>query len=62
MLQTYWNTNNGNYRATDYTSAFLGYWTDGGACYYYWKETGETYEETLLNAKLYGDQMKLPYK
>jgi hypothetical protein len=61
-LQAYYQTRNSPYRESDFTSDYLGYWTDGGACYYYWTETGQTYEETILSAKLYADNINIPYR
>ncbi|KAK7471361.1 hypothetical protein BaRGS_00035999 [Batillaria attramentaria] len=50
------------YRKTDQTINYLGYWTDGGAYYYYDTEPGKNYEQTILDVKTYADSLSLPYR
>lgn len=49
-------------RDKDLTINYLGYWTDNGAYYYYMTEANKTYEDTMLDAKAYADQLRLPYR
>ncbi|KAK2183903.1 hypothetical protein NP493_292g00003 [Ridgeia piscesae] len=50
------------YRDSDLTVKYLGYWTDNGAYYYYHTEKNKTYEQTILDVKVYADMLKLPYR
>ena len=49
MMQQAYNRNN-YYRLNDITIKYLGYYTDGGAYYYYNTQAGLNYEETMLAA------------
>ncbi|XP_025087035.1 uncharacterized protein LOC112559815 isoform X2 [Pomacea canaliculata] len=50
------------YRQADLTLNYIGYWTDGGAYYYYATEPNKTYEQTILDIKNYADSVSLPYR
>ncbi|XP_071835062.1 uncharacterized protein [Apostichopus japonicus] len=50
------------YSKNDVTLNYIGYWTDGGAYYYYNTEPNKTYEETMLDIKIYADALNIPYK
>ncbi|CAH1776345.1 unnamed protein product, partial [Owenia fusiformis] len=54
-----WNL---NAMKNDITINYLGYWTDNGAYYYYNTVPNRTYEETILDAKAYGDKLGIPYR
>lgn len=41
--------------------AYLGYWTDNGAYYYYKTEPGMNYEDTLLAVKADADRLGVPF-
>jgi hypothetical protein len=41
--------------------AYLGYWTDNGAYYYYKTEKGMNYEDTLLKVKQDAEERGIPY-
>jgi hypothetical protein len=56
-MQRAYNRDN-KYRLNDITIKYLGYYTDGGAYYYYNTEPGVNYEETILN--IY-KKIDLPY-
>ena len=49
-------------RADDITTHYLGYWTDGGAYYYYNTERNKTYEQTIFDLKDYFEQEQIPFK
>ncbi|XP_070579108.1 uncharacterized protein [Ptychodera flava] len=49
-------------RDSDFTANYLGYWTDGGAFYYYHTEPGKNYEETMMDVKAYTDSANIPYR
>lgn len=50
------------YRESDLTNNYIGYWTDNGAFYYYNTEDGKNYQQTILDVKTYAEKMKLPYR
>ena len=57
----------GNKRRTaptqDFQTAYLSYWNDNGAYYYYHTEPGKNYEQTMLDAKSYLlETAKLPVR
>ncbi len=43
------------------TTSHLGYATDNGAFYYYNVETGESYEQTLIDTQAYWESLDLPF-
>lgn len=49
-------------RYADEGEAYLGYWTDNGAHYYYRTEPGMTTEETLLAVRADGEARGIPYR
>ncbi|KAK7471362.1 hypothetical protein BaRGS_00036000 [Batillaria attramentaria] len=51
-----------DYRDSDMTLNYLGYWTDGGAYYYYNTEPHKNYEQTILDVKNYTDSVNIPYR
>lgn len=46
----------------DFTSDYLGYWTDNGAYYYYKTAPDMNYDETLMKVKEYSDGLNIPYR
>ena len=47
----------------DFQTAYLSYWTDNGAYYYYHTEAGKNYQQTMLDVKAYVlDQAQLPVR
>ncbi|MHA1148849.1 MAG: hypothetical protein ACTSR8_11485 [Promethearchaeota archaeon] len=40
----------------------LSYWTDNGAYYYYQREKGLSYEDTMVDVKNYFEKNKIPFK
>jgi len=50
------------YRDTDLTNNYIGYYTDNGAYYYYVTEPGEDYETTMINARAYASKMNIPFR
>lgn len=50
------------YRDSDLVLNYLGYWTDGGAFYFYNTEPNMDYEQTILAVKKNADDLKIPYK
>ncbi|XP_070576650.1 uncharacterized protein [Ptychodera flava] len=52
----------GALRDTAFALNYIGYWTDGGAFYYYNTEPGKNYEETMLDVKVYTDSAGIPYR
>ncbi|XP_072031491.1 uncharacterized protein [Amphiura filiformis] len=46
----------------DFTSNYLGYWTDNGAYYYKHTAPNMTYDETLMKVKDYSDGLNIPYR
>jgi hypothetical protein len=57
MMQRAYNRNN-QYRENDITVKYLGYYTDGGAYYYYNTEGELNYQDTLLTVHR---EVKLPF-
>jgi hypothetical protein len=57
-LQKLHNTN----RMKDVTLDYLQYSTDNGAYYYYHKEEGQNYQDTMLGVKEYADKIGLPIR
>ncbi|XP_072031492.1 uncharacterized protein [Amphiura filiformis] len=47
---------------SDFTSNYLGYWTDNGAYYYYETAPDMNYDETLMEVKKYSDGLNIPYR
>ncbi|MFX0023133.1 MAG: hypothetical protein ACFE9S_12470 [Candidatus Hermodarchaeota archaeon] len=43
-------------------TSYLGYWTDNGAYYYYKKENGMNYEDTMISLKEYFEKNRIPIK
>jgi hypothetical protein len=56
MQKAYNRTN--QHRLNDLTINYLGYYTDNGGYYYYHREIGRTYEETIVNVH---QQIPLPF-
>ncbi|CAG0900286.1 unnamed protein product [Darwinula stevensoni] len=57
-LQTYY----GREQVSDFTTDYLGYYTDNGAFYYYNTEEGMNYEETVLAVVDHLSEIGLPIK
>ncbi|XP_078674668.1 uncharacterized protein LOC144912809 [Branchiostoma floridae x Branchiostoma belcheri] len=47
---------------SDFSSNYLGYWTDNGAYYYYHTEPGKNYEDTMVDAMAYAKEVGIPYR
>ncbi|MFW9819930.1 MAG: hypothetical protein ACFFE5_09995, partial [Candidatus Thorarchaeota archaeon] len=43
-------------------TSYLGYWMDNGAYYYYKKENGMNYEDTMISLKEYFEKNRIPIK
>ena len=41
---------------------FSSYWTDNGACYYYYTGHYDNYEEALIGVKTYADEQDIPIR
>ncbi|XP_071835064.1 uncharacterized protein [Apostichopus japonicus] len=54
--------NTKRYKERDVTLNYIGYWTDGGAFYYYNTEPNKTYEQTMIDVKAEADRLFVPYK
>ena len=50
------------YRDSDLTINYLGYWTDKGGYYFYNTEPDMNYEETMIAVKKDADANGIPYK
>ena len=50
------------YRLVDITVNYLGYYTDNGACYYYYTGDYANYEEALLDVKKTAELNNIPYQ
>lgn len=50
------------YRDSDLTNNYIGFWTDNGAYYYYKTEPGLNYENTLLSEVRYASDNSIPYR
>ncbi|KAK6196067.1 hypothetical protein SNE40_001362 [Patella caerulea] len=61
LMTTYYGKD-GTYRQSDLTLNYIGYWTDGGAYYYYNVETNKDYEQTILDCVQYGRDINMPYR
>ena len=51
-----------HYRLDDFTINYLGYYTDNGACYYYYTGEYDNYEEALVAVKENGLKSGIPYR
>ncbi|XP_072031493.1 uncharacterized protein [Amphiura filiformis] len=60
LLKHYGKTR--DYAESDFTSNYLGYWTDNGAYYYYHTAPNMNYDETLMQVKKYSDGLNIPYR
>ncbi|XP_041369520.1 uncharacterized protein LOC121383515 [Gigantopelta aegis] len=61
LMKTYYDKKP-DYRGTDLTLVYVGYWTDGGAYYYYNTEPNKTYEQTILDVRDYANRSNIPYR
>ncbi|XP_071111597.1 uncharacterized protein [Haliotis cracherodii] len=61
LMREYYGKDNA-YRQSDLTLNYVGYWTDGGAYYYYNEEPGKNYEETILDVRDYAHRTSIPYR
>ncbi|XP_046547192.1 uncharacterized protein LOC124257216 [Haliotis rubra] len=61
LMRRYYGKDNA-YRQSDLTLNYVGYWTDGGAYYYYNTEPGKNYEETILDVRAYVNRTGIPYR
>ena len=43
-------------------TASSSYWTDNGACYYYYTGHYDNYEEALIGVKTYADEQGIPFR
>ena len=50
------------YRQDDFSINYLGYYTDNGACYYYYTGDYANYEEALIAVKKDADNKGIPYR
>ena len=50
------------YRRDDFSINYLGYYTDNGACYYYYTGKYSNYEEAMLAVKKDADDNGLPFR
>lgn len=44
------------------SSLVCSYWTDNGACYYYYTGNYSNYEEALVAVKTYADKQGIPLR
>lgn len=51
-----------DYRLTDFSINYLGYYTDNGACYYYYNGEYKNYEEALIDVKKKAVESGIPYR
>ena len=51
-----------HYRLDDFTINYLGYYTDNGACYYYYTGEYDNYEEALIAVKENAVKNGIPYQ
>ena len=51
-----------SYRLADYSINYLGYYTDNGACYYYYSGQFDNYEQALIDVKDQARDNNIPYK
>ncbi|XP_071096504.1 uncharacterized protein [Haliotis cracherodii] len=61
LLRTY-HAKDQKMREADFTLNYLGYWTDGGAFYYYNTEKNKNYEQTILDVRAEVEKNKIPYR
>ncbi|CAH1277104.1 Hypp9481 [Branchiostoma lanceolatum] len=47
---------------SDFSSNYIGYWTDNGAYYYYHTESGKNYEDTMVDVMAYTKEAGIPYR
>lgn len=51
-----------SFRKRDYSINYLGYWTDNGACYYYYTGDYANYEDALVAVKEDADRQGIPFR
>ncbi|ESO98847.1 hypothetical protein LOTGIDRAFT_158797 [Lottia gigantea] len=62
LLLTQYYGKDDSYRKSDLTLNYIGYWTDGGAYYYYNTEPNKTYQQTILDVRQNAKDIGMPYK
>ena len=45
-----------------YTVSLLSYWTDNGACYYYYTGHFANYEDAMIGVKTYAVEQDIPFR